>query len=139
MRDILDTTISEVRLSAGRQEIRGSSVAAFLHEVEGAASLRLRHGDGRHFRFPQIDQGQGADSQLLASAFFDLLQNASKYSTPMAKWRCVPATMTIGFPSKLKMSAEVFQRRRRSNLRPSARAAEETAPDWALAVRQPKR
>ena len=40
MRDLLDTTISEVRLSAGTHQPKRMSVARFLNEVEGAASLQ---------------------------------------------------------------------------------------------------
>jgi hypothetical protein len=42
MRDLLDTTIAEVRLSAGTHEAKNLSVAGFLDNAEGAASRRRR-------------------------------------------------------------------------------------------------
>jgi hypothetical protein len=47
MRDLLDTAISEVRLSAGTHEARKISVAGFLEEVEGAASLQAAYREMR--------------------------------------------------------------------------------------------
>src|SRR6185369_1838637 len=40
MRDLLDTTISEVRLAAGNQEPKRISLARFMREAGGAASLQ---------------------------------------------------------------------------------------------------
>ena len=84
MRDLLDTTISEVRLSAGTQEAKRMSVARFLDDVEGAASLQAAQREmGVELRPPPpVDVMILADPQLLSSALFNLLQNAFKYSIP---------------------------------------------------------
>ena len=84
MRDLLDTTISEVRLSAGTHEAKRISVARFLDDMEGAASLQAAQREiGLSFAPPpSIDVMIRADPQLLSSAFFNLLQNAFKYSIP---------------------------------------------------------
>lgn len=83
MRDLLDTAISEVRLSAGTHEAKRISVAGFLHEIEGAASLQAAHREmSLSFAVPSDDVTVNADPQLLASAVFNLLQNAFKYSIP---------------------------------------------------------
>ncbi|HSD21895.1 MAG TPA: HAMP domain-containing sensor histidine kinase [Anaeromyxobacter sp.] len=84
MRDLLDTTISEVRLSAGTHEAKRMSVARFLDDVEGAASLQAAQREmGLSFAPPTpVDVMIDADPQLLSSALFNLLQNAFKYSIP---------------------------------------------------------
>ena len=83
MRDLLDTTIAEVRLSAGTHTAKRISVAGFLHEVHGAASLQAAQREmALNFAIPGVDAVVNADPQLLASAFFNLLQNAFKYSVP---------------------------------------------------------
>ena len=83
MRDLLDTTISEVRLAGGTQDARRISVARFIAEVAGAAALQAAHAemDLKVATVPP-DVMVMADSQLLSSAVFNLLQNAFKYSVP---------------------------------------------------------
>lgn len=83
MRDLLDTAISEVRLSAGTHEARRMSVARFLHDVEGAASMQAAQREmGLSFAPAPADVMINADPQLLSSALFNLLQNAFKFSIP---------------------------------------------------------
>jgi hypothetical protein len=54
-----------------------------MHEVEGAASLQAAQREmGLSFVRPPVDVMVHADPQLLSSAFFNLLQNAFKYSIP---------------------------------------------------------
>jgi signal transduction histidine kinase len=83
MRDLINTTISEVRLAAGNQEPKRISVARFLRDLEGPASLQAaqREMNMTFGRAPE-DVMVYADPQLLSSAFFNLLQNAFKYSVP---------------------------------------------------------
>lgn len=83
MRDLLDTTISEVRLAAGSQEPKRMSIARFLHEAEGAASLQAAQRE-MNVTFADVpdDVMVKADPQLLSSALFNLIQNAFKYSVP---------------------------------------------------------
>jgi signal transduction histidine kinase len=82
MRDLLDTTIAEVRLSAGTHEAKRMSVARFLANVQGAASLEAAHREiGLSFAPPPPpDVAVRADPQLLSSALSNLLQNAFKYT-----------------------------------------------------------
>jgi signal transduction histidine kinase len=81
MRDLLDTAISEVRLSAGTNELKRISVSRFLNEVEGAAALQAAQREmDLTFAAPPPDVMIKVDPQLLASALFNLLQNAFKYS-----------------------------------------------------------
>ena len=82
MRDILDTTIAEVRLEAGTHEPKRLSVAGLLDHAEGAASLEAAQREiGLSFADPPpANVAVHADPQLLASALSNLLQNAFKYS-----------------------------------------------------------
>jgi signal transduction histidine kinase len=85
MRDLLDTTISEVRLSAGTQQAKRISVSRFLREIESAASLQAAQREmDLCFTAGPVDLMVNADPQLLASALFNLIQNAFKYSIPHA-------------------------------------------------------
>lgn len=82
MRDILDTTIAEVRLEAGTHESKKLSVARLLDNAEGAASLEAAQREiGLTFADPPpAEVAVHADSQLLSSALSNLLQNAFKYT-----------------------------------------------------------
>jgi signal transduction histidine kinase len=83
LRDLVDATISEVRMSAGKHEVVRLSLAALLHEVEGAASLHARQRElGLSFTFPPADVFINVDRQLVSSALLNLLQNAFKYTVP---------------------------------------------------------
>jgi signal transduction histidine kinase len=85
MRDLLDTTISEVRLAAGNQESKRISLARFMHEMEGAASLQAAQREMTvTFGDVPADLMINADVQLLSSALFNLIQNAFKYSVSHA-------------------------------------------------------
>jgi signal transduction histidine kinase len=87
MRDLLDTTIAEVRLSAGRHEPRRLSVAQLLANAEGAAALEAAQRQvGLSFDTrPPAEVAVHADPQLLSSALSNLLQNAFKYTIPHGK------------------------------------------------------
>jgi signal transduction histidine kinase len=83
LRDLIDTTVSEVRLSAGKCEAKTISVSRFLHEVQGMALLQAEQREmALDFAIPAVDAIVKADPQLLASALFNLIQNAFKYSIP---------------------------------------------------------
>jgi signal transduction histidine kinase len=83
MRDLLDTTISEVRLAAGNQELKRMSLARFMREMETAASLQAAQREMYvTFSGAPGDLMVHADPQLLASALFNIIQNAFKYSVP---------------------------------------------------------
>jgi signal transduction histidine kinase len=101
MRDLLDTTISEVRLAAGSQEPKRMSIARFMHEAEGAASLQAAQRE-MNVTFAGVpdDVMVHADPQLLSSALFNLIQNAFKYSVPhgqvTVRTTCTNAVVSIG-------------------------------------------
>jgi signal transduction histidine kinase len=101
MRDLLDTTISEVRLAAGSQEPTRMSIARFMHEAEGAASLQAAQRE-MNVTFAGVpdDVMVHADPQLLSSALFNLIQNAFKYSVPhgqvTVRTTCTNAVVSIG-------------------------------------------
>jgi signal transduction histidine kinase len=83
VRDLVDTTLSEIRLAAGTQQRIRVAVAEFLAEISAAATL---HADCRDISFA-VDRIDGrlmieADLQLLGSAVQNLLQNAFKFTPP---------------------------------------------------------
>lgn len=83
LRDLVDTTLSEIRIAANQQRRERVSVTPFLNEIAIAGTL---HADARGLRFT-VEPGDPAwsvtaDPQLLASAVTNLLNNAFKY-TPM--------------------------------------------------------
>jgi len=81
LRDLVDNTLSDVRMTANIQRSERVPVAAFLSEIAVVANL---HAGFRGLRFgvepvdPQI--AVHADPQLLASAVMNLLNNAFKYT-----------------------------------------------------------
>lgn len=83
MRDLIDTTISEVRLAAGNQDPKRMSIARFMREAKGVASLQAAQRE-MDLTFGEVpdDLMVNADPQLLSSALFNLIQNAFKYSVP---------------------------------------------------------
>lgn len=81
LRDLVDSTLSEVRLGAGKQRPRRLLVAEFLDEVAAVAHL---HAECRGVHLtvepPAAPWVVNADPQLLASAVMNLLSNAFKYT-----------------------------------------------------------
>ena len=81
LRDLVDNTLSDVRMAANLQRSERVRVAALLSEIAVVANL---HAESRALRFalehvdPQL--AVNADSQLLASAVMNLLNNAFKYT-----------------------------------------------------------
>jgi signal transduction histidine kinase len=81
LRDLVDNTLSDVRMAANIQRSERVPVAAFLSEIAVIANL---HAESRGLRFtiehmdPQISIT--ADPQLLASAVMNLLNNAFKFT-----------------------------------------------------------
>ena len=82
LREIIDRTLSEVRLEAGQRRPTRLSVAAFIDEI---AATGLLHSEYRDIQFTlePIDPALSidADPQLLTSAVMNLLHNAFK-NTP---------------------------------------------------------
>ena len=82
LREVIDRTLSEVRLEAGLQRRARLAVVAFIDEI---AATALLHSEHRHIRFTvdAVDPALSidADPQLLASAVMNLVHNAFK-NTP---------------------------------------------------------
>ena len=82
LRDVIDRTLSEVRLEAGKQRRARLPVATFIDEIAASGML---HSEYRQIQFTveAIDPALSidADPQLLASAVMNLLHNAFK-NTP---------------------------------------------------------
>src|SRR5688572_27129903 len=76
LRDLVDRTLSEVRLAAGKQRRERLTVTAFVDEMAAAGIL---YSEQRHIQFivGPVDPALAvdADPQLLASAVMNLLQN----------------------------------------------------------------
>ena len=81
LRDLIDRTLSEVRLDAGKQRRERLIVAEFLDEIAVMANL---HAEYRQMHFSvepaHRELAVNADPQLLASAVMNLLNNAFKYT-----------------------------------------------------------
>lgn len=81
LRDLVDNTLSDVRMAANIHRSERVTVAAFLSDVAVVAHL---HAESRALQFalepvaPQL--AVNADPQLLASAVMNLLNNAFKYT-----------------------------------------------------------
>jgi signal transduction histidine kinase len=83
LRELVDRTLSEVRLDAGTQRRARVPVVTFIDEIAASGML---HSEYRHIQFTvePIDPGLSidADPQLLASAVMNLLHNAFKNTPP---------------------------------------------------------
>ena len=83
LREVIDSTLSEVRLAAGRQRRARVPVVAFIDEM---AATGMLHSEYRHIQFT-VDPTDpalsvDADPQLLTSAVMNLLYNAFKNTPP---------------------------------------------------------
>lgn len=83
IRELIDRTLSEVRLDAGKQWRERLPVVAFIDEI---AATGLLHSEYRliDFTVSEVDPALtvDADPQLLASAVMNLLHNAFKNTPP---------------------------------------------------------
>ena len=81
LRDLVDRTLSEVRLASGLQRRTRFVLAEFIEEIELSASLDAK-GRGIHLSVARVpcEIRVEADHQLLASAVSNLLQNAFKFT-----------------------------------------------------------
>jgi signal transduction histidine kinase len=82
LREVIDRTLSEVRLEAGKQRRARVPVVTFIDEIAASGML---HSEYRHIQFSvePVDPALSidADPQLLMSAVMNLLHNAFK-NTP---------------------------------------------------------
>jgi signal transduction histidine kinase len=81
LRALVDRTLSEVRLAAGKQQRERMAVTAFLDEMAAAGMLHAEYR-GIRFSVESADPALAvhADPQLLGSAVTNLLSNAFKYT-----------------------------------------------------------
>ena len=83
LRELVDRTMAEVRLEAGKQTPVRLAVVTFIDEI---AATGLLHSEYRHVQFAvePIDPALSidADPQLLTSAVMNLLHNAFKNTPP---------------------------------------------------------
>jgi signal transduction histidine kinase len=81
LRDLVENTLTDVRMSAAIQQSQRLAVASFLGEIGVAGHL---HAENRGLRFavdPMDDRlAVNGDPQVLASAVMNLLNNAFKYT-----------------------------------------------------------
>jgi len=81
LRDLVDSTLSDIRMSANIARREHVPLNVFLDEIALASNL---HAEFRNLRFEieQVDSrlAVNADPQLLASALMNLLNNAFKYT-----------------------------------------------------------
>jgi signal transduction histidine kinase len=81
LRDLIDSTLSDIRMNANQQHREWTSASMFISELATAARL---HADSRdiHFSFESVEQDLNihVDRQLLASAVMNLLNNAFKFT-----------------------------------------------------------
>lgn len=83
MRDLLDRSLTEVRLKAGLHRPTSVSVAALVEQVGIAAAIDATHR-GLHLTIGKVadDVTIYADMEILVSALSNLLQNAFKFTHP---------------------------------------------------------
>ena len=83
LRDLIDRTLSEVRLEAGKQRRERVPVVSFIDEI---AATGMLHSEYRliDFTVTEVDPALAvdADPQLLSSAVMNLLHNAFKNTPP---------------------------------------------------------
>jgi signal transduction histidine kinase len=81
LRDLVDSTLSDIRTAASHQRPELIAVSAFLSDIAAGAALQAEYS-GLHFTSEPIDPelSVNVDRQLLASAVTNLLSNAFKYT-----------------------------------------------------------
>lgn len=95
LRNLIDRSLADVRLDAGRQNIERVAVAEVLEEVEIVASMQA-HAREIQFvtRFGEPDVIVEADRQILAAAIANLVQNAFKFTPLRGKVALTTSTTT---------------------------------------------
>ncbi|GAC1456057.1 MAG: hypothetical protein PVSMB1_05670 [Gemmatimonadaceae bacterium] len=81
LRDLVNGTLSDIRLAATHQQRERVPVASFLNDIAAAAALHAECR-GLYFAIEPVDPELAvtADPQILASAVTNLLNNAFKYT-----------------------------------------------------------
>ena len=83
MRDLIDRSLTEVRLKVGIKKRERVLLAEFIEEVEVAATIEAK-ARGLELTVAPVPQGVSVevDRQILAAAVANLLQNAFKFTRP---------------------------------------------------------
>jgi signal transduction histidine kinase len=83
LRDLVDSTLADIKVAAKHGRRERVSVASFLEEIAVAAGLHAEYR-GLRFSVEPVDPSVmiSVDSQLLGSAVMNLLNNAFKYTRP---------------------------------------------------------
>jgi signal transduction histidine kinase len=83
MRDLIDRSLTEVRLKVGIKKRERVLLAEFIEEVEIAATIEAK-ARGLQLTVTPVPPGVAveADRQILAAAVANLLQNAFKFTRP---------------------------------------------------------
>lgn len=86
LRALVDTSLTDVRLSAGITKTERIAVASFVEELEVAASLAAT-SSRIEFVVTRVDPeiAVNSDRQILASVISNLLQNAFKFTRPFSR------------------------------------------------------
>ena len=81
LRDLVDSTLSDIRTAASHQRPERFSVLTFLSDIAAATALQAEY-NGLQFTSEPLDPDRcvNVDRQLLASAVTNLLSNAFKYT-----------------------------------------------------------
>ena len=83
LRDLTDRSLAEVRFAAGLHHSERIELAAFIEQIEAAATMEARvKGLQLTVIPPRYGTAVDADRQLLGSALGNLLSNAFKFSRP---------------------------------------------------------
>ena len=83
LRDVVDTTLSDIRMAGNHQRRERIPVTSFLDDIAVAGALHAEYR-GLQFAMEPVDPELTviADPQLLSSAVMNLLNNAIKYTHP---------------------------------------------------------
>lgn len=81
LRDLVESTLSDIRMAANNQRREWLSVTSVLAEIASAGALHAEYR-GLHFQLEPIDPklAVNVDPQLVASAVMNLLNNAFKFT-----------------------------------------------------------
>jgi signal transduction histidine kinase len=105
LRDLIDSSLVEVRLEAGAHRRERVGLAEFMEEVELAASIDAQ-AQGHELTLTRSAGSEAIDidRQLLAAALGNLLQNAFKFSRPLG--RIALRTDTTTAPGRVLIEVE---------------------------------